>query len=170
MKKILVSLLVIAAYSLSMAAAASSPVSNTVTVQPGNVNVITLGSNASVDSVYTSSGNVVYGPYNLAIDRSRPQFKGFRAYMPLGGLASGDSVYLQYQLIPGPNLSDTSSSWTNSDTLINGKKGIYQDISSLPGVAIVFKVVNADAAKVGLIKKTKVVFIESNTASPDTKH
>jgi hypothetical protein len=170
MSKILAGFFVLALYAICLAAAATSPVTNTVTVQPGNVVVVKLGSDASVDTVYTSSGAVVYGPYNLSVDRSRPQFSGFRAYMPTGGLAAGDSVYLDYQILPGPNLSDSSSVWTRADTLINGKKGIYQNIASLPGVAIIFKITNADASKVGLIKKTKIAFIASSQESPDTKH
>jgi hypothetical protein len=161
MKKILVCLSVLIAYvAVSYSAATTTLVAGNFNMKPSNVAVYTLGDNAKVDSVYTSAGRVIYGPYNLSVDGSRLHFKGFRAYMPVGGLASGDSVQLLYQLLGSGSINDTCTSWSVADTLINGKKGTYQDISSLCGVSIVFKIVNIDAAKVGLLHKTKVVLID----------
>lgn len=170
MKKLLAVLLVIAAYSLSIAADASALIgSGLFWGKPSNVVVYTLGTNGSTaDSIAATNSNV-YGPYNLSVDPSRPAFKGFRVYFPTGSLASGDSVAFKYQLIAGDKITDTIASWTVVDTFINSKRSSYVDISSLAGTGIVFKVTNIDASKVGVLKKPKVVCLAPSTESIDIK-
>lgn len=139
--------------------------------KPSNVAVVQLGTGtgAQYDTIAIAGQNV-YGPYNLSVDKSRPQFKGFRLNSLTGTLDSGDSAEVSYQLISGTTLADTAPVWTPSDTLIaTGKLGNYQDISSKTGLAIVFKVKNIDATALLVQKKLKVVFQAPSTESVDTK-
>jgi len=164
-KKMIACLLVVGAITVILAAQATTPVAGNYSTSPGtpsNIEMVSLGSSTTTDSLYMDSGKVIYGPYNLCIGNKRSSFKGFQAYMPVGGLASGDSISFAYQIIPGVTVADTNSSWTVADTLITGKKGTYVDISSRAGITILFRLKCIDTnRKVGLIagKKTKVVFM-----------
>jgi hypothetical protein len=52
-----------------------------------------------------------YGPYRLSVDDGRGMFTSFQAYCAAGAIASGDSLQLTYQIIPGNTLADTNSTW-----------------------------------------------------------
>jgi len=169
MKKIFAGIFTMIAVSLLMAAAATNPYSPSEKSSfPSNVTIYSLGSSSTTDTLYTSSGQVVYGPYSICTGANMFMAKGFQAYMPTGGLASGDSIQFLYQIIPGNQLSDTMTTWNAVDTFITGKKGTYTDISSRAGGSIVFKLINLDASKVGLVarKKLKIAII---TTSSETK-
>lgn len=140
--------------------------------KPSNTAVITLDTskagNTTTDSIAAGAA-ITYGPYNLSVDPSRTGFKSLRAYVPKNALASGDSLQLGYQLLAGGSASDTGTTWSVIDTLIDAKRSSAVDISSLPGVSIMFRILNIDASKVGQKKKIKIVFLAPSTDYVDTK-
>lgn len=171
MKKLLASILIVlSCFIVSWAAEATYAVAGDYDGVPKNVKVVTMGSNTSTDSIYVDS-SVVFGPYSITTDARNPSSKGFQIYMPIGGLDSGDSIQVSYQLIPSGKATDTMSTWTIIDTLISGKAGSYVDISSRAAVSLMVKFNNIDASISPLIayKKPKIVFITAATEYKEEK-
>jgi hypothetical protein len=176
MKKILGILVVIAFCSSTFAARAGIKIAgNAANSRVANISVITLGKCIGDTTTLTggdsldAAGVNTYGPYRLSVDDGRGMFTSFQAYCNAGAIASGDSLQLTYQIIAGNTLADTNSTWTAVDTLIAGKKGIYTDISSRAGQAIVFRINNVDATGVLIAKKIRVVLKETYTAQGNTR-
>ena len=56
---------------------------------------------------------LVVGPFALSASEGEPMFKGFQVHVPNGVLASGDSVDISYQILPGRSITDTiTAMWT----------------------------------------------------------
>jgi hypothetical protein len=177
MKKVIVGFLVLVAYVLTFATA------NTVIAnqsfdnrgKPVNVAVVKIGvkaDNTTPDTMPAIGGAPhVYGPSNLSIDNSRPQFTKFKVRRAISGTAAGDSIRLEYQILPTNNVADTNSTWLSLGQNISATDTIGTvDISNMPGVSIVFKLKPIDVSAVAFLKPIRIVFMESTTGHVDIKH
>jgi hypothetical protein len=176
MKRILASALLLLAVGVSFAAVGTRPVAVTagnapfvqVAQNPEDVVWLTLHDNlpTSADTFAAADTSQVYGPFVLTAGKGDPMFKAFRVYF-IGGLTSGDSVQIAYQIISGSKMSDTiASGWTVVDTVTDGGKVMAQvDISAKPGRAIVFKITNVDSTAVNIINWVRVALRRAITFS-----
>lgn len=155
MKKVLAIILAVVAV-VSAASVSYSGFDNRS--KPANVTSVQLGTcnyTSATDTLAASAANC-YGPYNLSVDATKPQFQYLRAYCNVGAIASGDSLQFGYQVLPGMSLADTSNVWTAADTLIAGKQGSSVTIGAYPGQSIVFRLLNIDYTSVEIGKPIRV--------------
>lgn len=171
MKKILATITVLFVAASIFAATAVVPYAAfDVRQKPSDIYVVKLGTcNSGALDTFAIGGAKVYGPYPLSHDPSRPMFKGFRVSANLASLDSGDSLSLSYQLLSGNQITDTIATWTISDTLIQGKRGGYVDISGSAGQSVVFRLLNIDATAALLQAPVRVVLKSSSAEVVDSK-
>jgi hypothetical protein len=137
---------------------------------PSNVNVIMLGlgGNQAGDTIAATAGNAnCYGPFRVSVDATRPEFKRFRYEALYQWLASGDSVALSYQILAGNTIADTiKGAWTVTDSIgPNGGVGRCNEIDTIPGTSIVFKLANLGSSNTIIQKKIRIVFAAPSTES-----
>jgi hypothetical protein len=176
MKNVLAGLLTLFVLSISFGAANVVIPATTFDANgcPSNIAVFKLGTGNSgaLDTFLVTGSAKCYGPFNLSKDNSRPQYKGFRVYPALTSFASGDSLKVEYQLLPTNKMSDTTSTWVSvTAVMLRGVPSSYIDISALPGQSIVIKITCIDVITPPIIMAApvRVVFFESSAAVVDTK-
>lgn len=175
MKKVFLGLFVVFAYALTFA------VANVVIAnasfddkgKPANIRTVPIAVTASgaVDSLDAVGGAPhVYGPINLCFDGSRPKYGGFKIRWAGNAWASGDSLRLEYQVLPTSKVSDTNSIWRSLGQNIALADTIaYQSLSNIVGNSVVFKLTPIDVTPVTFVKPIWVIFEETTSAYVEIK-
>jgi len=125
---------------------------------PANVHYIKLdpGDSLAVDA------NVVMGPYPLARSGKNSTGSYIRMFTPVGAVATGESLVVDYQILPSYDINDTTASWTAFDTIqALGSVGGADDISASGGVGIVFRLQDI-ASNATLIMKPPKITVREN--------
>jgi hypothetical protein len=167
MKKFLAFMLVVFAFFVYSDAATAVVAGDASIDRPVNYRDIKLGTcNSGANDTIKTGNGIAYGPYSLCVAKGRPAVAGFRTMFSKACFSSGDTIQLGYQIINGSAITDTAASgWTQVDTIIgaNGDKGVYVDLSSLPGYSIVFRLFSLDASTVIVQKPIRVYMKETGT-------
>ena len=163
MKKIIF-LFVIGCIVTSAHALLISP-TGTKPLAPENVWFATLGDGTATNDSIAIAGSNVWGPFALSKNKSSPQATGMRLIAPLTCLLSGDSAIVQYQFTATNKIADTTAAgWVSMDTVTTlGLVDGNIDISAMEAAGVFFKVYNADATAIRMLKRFRVVFISTTT-------
>jgi len=139
-------------------------------VKPSNIHAVQIvdgGSSESSDSL--SAAEVLYiGPINLTADRNSPMYKGFGYFL---GIVTGTTpvAAFDYTLLSGPDLSDTTGSWTLVDTLTTSAQSGYVSLSDKAANYIVFRINNYDATTTSLPNPCNVYFKRDEVYNNDKR-
>jgi hypothetical protein len=164
----LVLFVVLGAFSLASAAAVVRGVKTPTppAVQSNDIVVREL-SDASVnsyDSLLETGDYYLVGPFPLG--QGNATFAGFQCFYPKAWITAGDSLTINYQLMPSLNIADTVTAlWTALDTVAGdaGKVGTYVSLASKAAVGVVFRIYDLDATAATIAKRARVVFKRGET-------
>ena len=129
---------------------------------PANVFYHTLGDGSLANDTLTINGINTWGPFPLARDGNSAAASYIVLHAPISCVADGDTLAIDYQLLPTYSLSDTTATWTALDTVTDagGMSGV-DTIDNTGAVAIVYRIKDIEGSASQLLKRLRVMLREN---------
>lgn len=134
----------------------------TPSYNPANVFYHTLGNGTLADDTLTVNGINTWGPFPLARDKDGSSASYIVLHAPISCVADGDTLAIDYQLLPSYSLSDTTATWTAFDTVTDagGRSGV-DTIDNTGAIAIVYRIKDIEGSASQLLKRLRVMLREN---------
>jgi len=129
---------------------------------PANVFYHTLGDGSAGNDTLASGGVNTWGPFPLARDGKSAAAGYIVLHAPISCVADGDTLAIDYQLLPTYSLSDTTATWTAFDTVSDagGRSGV-DTIDNTGAIAIVYRIKDIEGSSSKLLKRLRVMLREN---------